>query len=107
MSQWPEDLEALPEYKPFKDRATELVVDAGVLLWGGRVVIPFQVRSRILEELHMAHVGMSRMKMLARAFFWWPGMDKEVEEMVKTCDTCVEFAPDPQRSLLHPWEKAD
>ena len=105
--QWPEDLEVDEGLKPYKERELELTVELDVVLWGGRVIIPVNLRPKILEELHLAHAGMSRMKMLARAYCWWPGMDKEIENMVRNCDVCLEVAQSPHKTLLHPWEKAE
>ena len=103
---WPESLEISEEIRAFSTRKQELSVEDGVVLWGGRAVIPENLKCKVLEELHMAHVGMAKMKMLARAYCWWPGMDKDVEHMVDTCTTCAKLMPDPKRSILHPWEKA-
>ncbi len=30
------------------------------------------------------------MKSLARSYIWWPNMDKEIEEVVKSCHSCLE-----------------
>ena len=39
-----------------------------------RIVVPKAIREQLLSELHKAHVGMERMKKLARRFIWWPGI---------------------------------
>lgn len=46
----------------------------GCLLWGSRVIVPPPGQAQVMEELHDAHPGVSRMKSLARLFGWWPGM---------------------------------
>ena len=79
-------------------------MEGGCLLWGGRVLIPLVLRPSLLTELHSDHTGASRMKELARSYLWWPGMDKELENLVKTCSLCMEHRPMPQKAELHPWE---
>ena len=68
------------------------------------MVVPPQVREEVMLELHEAHPGMARMKSLARQYVWWPGIDADLEQKVKTCkvcqSTCNSLAPVP----LHPWE---
>ena len=51
---------------------TELMVHQGYILWGIRVVIPDKLQDRVLEKLHDGHLGVVKMKVLARSYVWWP-----------------------------------
>ena len=44
------------------------------------------------------------MKGLARSFVWWPGIDKQIEERVASCETCQPFRNSQPPVPLHPWE---
>ena len=92
------------ELNPFFSKKTELSVEDGCVLWGARVVVPPQGRSKILTELHEAHPGESRMKALARSYVWWPGMDQDIVKEVKRCDKCQSHQRAPAEAPLHPWE---
>ena len=73
-------------------------------MWRIRVVIPMKLRDRVLEELHDGHLGIVKMKRLARSHVWWPGMDKEIEEVTYTCQGCQRMKENPKLSTLHPRE---
>ena len=92
------------QLKPYLHCFTELSVASGCLLRGSRVIVPLQGRSTILSQLHEAHQGMSKMKSLARSYFWWPGLDKEIEDLVKKCKRCQELRALPPQTPVHPWE---
>ncbi|XP_054257479.1 uncharacterized protein K02A2.6-like [Macrosteles quadrilineatus] len=69
-------------------RRDELSVENQCVLWGSRVVVPEKLRSAVIQLLHDQHPGINRMKMLARSFVWWPGIDKTIEETVLSCHVC-------------------
>jgi len=71
-------------------------------LWGIRVVIPTGLRTKVLEELHHMHTGIVKMKSLARLHVWWPGLDKDIEEMCKQCTPCLQKQHNPSSAPLHP-----
>ena len=93
-----------PELQPFTQCYTELSVIDGCLLRGSRVIIPPQGREYVLSQLHDTHPGISRMKGLARSYVWWPGLDKDIENVVKHCNTCQTHLPTPPQTIIHPWE---
>ena len=80
----------------------ELTGEAECLLWGSRVVIPFQHREQVLQELHVSHPGMCCMKALAHSYVWWPGLDQDIEKLVKACSSCVQVKAVSGVAPLHP-----
>ena len=71
-----------PDFKPYFQRKDELAAVDGILTWGMRVVVPPASRAQILKILHDTHIGISRMKALARSYVLWPGIDTSIEEEV-------------------------
>ena len=91
-------------FKPFKSRKDELSIEQGCVIWGNRVVIPSYLQHRVLSDLHESHPGISRMKALARSYFWWPDMDKKIEEIVSNCLDCQKHQSMPPSAPVHHWE---
>ena len=72
-------------------------------MWGHRVVVTESLRELLLKELHV-HMGVVRMKTLARSFIWWPKIDQDIENMSKSCELCLKAADNPPKANLHVWE---
>ena len=87
----------------YRSKIAELMVEEGCLLWGGRVVIPQSLKDVIKAELHKEHLGISKMKALARGHVWWAGIDKELESLAKSCAECAAVKQSPAKAPLHPW----
>ena len=100
---WPDSTETSEELQPYVRRKLELSVEGGCVLWGCRVVVPGKGRERALQMLHEAHPGAARMKLLARGYLWWPALDREIEDRVKSCLVCQTTRKDPPVTPLHPW----
>ncbi len=96
--------EMTDNFKPYLVRQNELTVQSGCLLWGYRVIIPPPLRNFLLKELHSGHVGIVRMKEIARSYFWWPGIDAEIEKEARGCPDCKNVRNMPQIAPLHPWD---
>ena len=91
------------ELKPFSARSQELTLEGDCIMWGIRVIIPKKFQNYVLEELHNEDIGMSRMKSLARSYVWWPGLDKDIEDLAKSCLACQSHKHAPAVAPLHPW----
>ena len=71
---------------------------------GIRVFIPKKFRAHVLTELHQGHIGIVKMKALARSHVYWPGIDHDIEEMVKGCKNCIAVGRNPPKVSTHYWE---
>lgn len=91
------------EYLPYEK---ELCTAESVLLRGDRLVVPAELRSRVLELAHEAHPGSDAMKHRLRKKVWWPRMDKDVEKVAKQCKECILVsrlgAPEPMKRTRMP-----
>ncbi|XP_052751530.1 uncharacterized protein K02A2.6-like [Galleria mellonella] len=90
--------------KPFYNRRTELYVEHGCILYKYRVVIPSKLQQQILSEIHEGHLGVIKMKSIARNYVYWPGIDLDIERVGRECEACRNVRDAPPRSSLHPWE---
>ncbi|XP_053692131.1 uncharacterized protein K02A2.6-like [Sabethes cyaneus] len=77
---------------------------AGCLVYEHRVIIPRSLQATILKDLHVGHLGIVKMKGLARSFVYWPGIDSDIERTAKMCYECAKNANDPPKFRDHVWE---
>lgn len=89
---------------PYKGQEAELTLQGGCIYKGIRIIIPISLRRRILDELHTAHIGIVKMKALARSYCYWIGIDFDIETVVKECRDCARVANEPTKIPVHPWE---
>lgn len=62
------------------------------------MVIPQVYQQKVLEELHGGHLGVVKMKTLARSHVWWPHIDKDIEGATQHCGGCQMMKGDPKLS---------
>ncbi|BHF84507.1 hypothetical protein SprV_0902765800 [Sparganum proliferum] len=84
-------------------RASLSVVDS-CLMFADRMVIPSSTRPIVLRQFHAAHPGTSRMKSIARSFAYWPGIDGDIDDLVRRCSRCQQAAKMPPRQPPVPWQ---
>ncbi|KAF2890905.1 hypothetical protein ILUMI_15268 [Ignelater luminosus] len=47
------------------------------------------------------------MKALARSYCWWPSLDADLEELARSCATCLEMRSDPLKTTLTKWPQTN
>ncbi|CAB0012072.1 unnamed protein product, partial [Nesidiocoris tenuis] len=77
----------------------------GKIVKGIRTVIPSSLKKYILKELHLGHLGSTKMKTLARQYCYWEGIDAAIETLAKSCESCHNKLQNPAQEY-HPWEPA-
>ncbi|XP_018365759.1 PREDICTED: uncharacterized protein K02A2.6-like, partial [Trachymyrmex cornetzi] len=94
------------DVKEFSNKANKISIESELLMWGYRIIVPFKFRKALLEEIHGAHLGIAKMKAVARQYVWWPKIDKEIEGYVKQCEACRAMASNPSKSPLVKFPEA-
>ena len=83
----------------------------GVLLRENRVIVPTALRMKVLKLLHASHIGMTRMKSLARSHVWWHNIEADIERCFKQYKPCAETAPNQPHNIFtwpvpdKPWQR--
>ena len=47
-----------------------------------------QTETSSLDLLYDGHLGVMKMKAVARSYVWWPGIGQEIEDLAKSCSGC-------------------
>lgn len=74
------------------NQRSEIIVNGGVIYFGDRVIIPKVLRKLIVNSLHETHIGMTKMYLKARNFYYWPGMKSYIENFASACHVCLKFS---------------
>lgn len=103
---WPDKENLAREVLPYYNKLEQLHVELGCVFWGYRIIIPAKLRSSMLKELHLSHLGVNKCKAIARSYFWWPNLDLDVEKMCSNCKICTTFRNNPPKITFNPWPLA-
>ena len=82
------------QLRPYRQIKNELTVKDCMILKGNKLIIPAALQKRVLDLAHESHQGIVKTKQLLREKVWWPNIDKDVFDLIKTCHACqVTFVP--------------
>ena len=57
---------------------------------------------KVLEQIHQRHLGTSKCQYRARQCVYWPGINKDMKQLVEACHTCQRHWPQEPRQPLKP-----
>ena len=92
-----------PDVRPYWGVRSMLSVDDGLLVYGSRLVIPSDMRRDVLRQLHASHQGVERTRRRARLCVYWPGIDRDVKNIVSACHVCRALQPSQPREPM--WQE--
>ena len=108
---WPSSIKGLhQDLRPFWSIRDDISFMDGLLMCGSRIIIPAVARKRTLDTIHEGHQGEVKCTLKAKSAVYWPGMYKEISEMVQKCDACQTHANAQAKCPMiamevppHPW----
>ena len=108
---WPDKSNLSGTVGMYWQHQSHLTIEAGIILYDGRLLIPSSLRQTILDRIHSGHQGITKCRMRARQSVWWPGINREIEDLVKNCKMCIKTLNNPPEPLIptptpqFPWQK--
>ena len=110
-SSWPEKGSLIGPIKKYHSVASEISIVNDLLMRGNRIIIPTSLREEMLDKIHLGHQGINKCRERARQSLWWPGLSKEIEELIKNCSECSKAQLQRAQPMIPsvlpdlPWQK--
>lgn len=102
-SSWPQKKHLSDRILPFHHVRHDLTFDNGLLARSDtRLVVPAAMRKTILKVAHTGHPGIVRAKRQLRRVYWWPGMDSDIENLVRYCTACGDSSKSHKPTVVPP-----
>ncbi|XP_037501427.1 uncharacterized protein LOC119375321 [Rhipicephalus sanguineus] len=89
---WPRKQNMPLSMAPFWAHRAEFSIGDGLLLCGGRLLVPASLPKHVLFLIHDGHIGLNRCRAITGGAVWWPTTGTQIKSMVENCPNCV-----PQR----------
>ena len=81
-----EDRSMAPEH--YRQQFENISTRWGLTFINDKIIVPIELRKKLLNTLHFGHAGTTKMAAEAN-IFWWPNITKDIEEKVKNCVACL------------------
>lgn len=111
---WPKHLNKTPtELKSFyKLKSVITLANDGLLYKDNKIIIPKLWRNKILCDIHTGHLGISKCIQRASCAVFWPGINTDIEYLVRKCEICNKYSNSnrkeqmiPHEIIKKPWQK--
>ena len=76
----------------------------GIVFVGDKLLVLKELRPYMLQKIHETHLGMKKCKSRACEIMYWPGMSRDMEEIVSRCKVCAKYQSNNQREPMIPHE---
>ncbi|UYV70957.1 K02A2.6-like [Cordylochernes scorpioides] len=83
---------------------SDYTLNEEILFKNDKVVVPKSLQLEVLKDLHSTHLGIVKMKQLARRYCTWKNIDKDIENLVKSCKDCLYTQNNPPKAPVYHWD---
>lgn len=102
---WPDHKVDIPDIiKPYWGYKDDLAINYDLVWRGNRVVIPKDLRKEMLKNVHVGHLGIDKCKLRIRETMFWPNINTQLEDYIKSCQPCLYNKNENRRETMIPHE---
>lgn len=107
---WPIKDRLTTALKPYWCERASLTVVNNLLVKESRIIIPSVMRLEVLDKIHEGHQGVTKCRARAKGAVWWPGLSREIQDMVSNCKICAKHQEVKKEPLIptpmpeRPWQ---
>ena len=82
-----------------------------LILKATRILIPSSLRLEVLDKIHQGHQGIVKCRARAKESVWWPGLSREIQDMIQGCRICLQHKVNTPEPLIpskfteRPWQE--
>ena len=88
---FPCDKKNLPtDLQEFLNHREALSIENGLITCGNRIIVPNEMRAKMLQYIHEGHQGKERCLLRARNTVFWPKITYDIQELIERCIICQE-----------------
>lgn len=108
---WPNRKDLPLDLRSYYEHRFDFSLFDDLLLKDIRIVIPKTLQKEVLEFIHTGHQGIVKCKRRASTSVWWISSNKQIEDIVTGCRTCIEHRSNRKEPYFEddfperPWEK--
>lgn len=100
---WPKKEEIDNVLLPYFKKERSLALDNGCIFYGNLIVIPSKLQNIVLQLLHENHIGIVKMKLIARSYVWWLTLQNDIESFAQNCEICQQTRSVPKEIVKTKW----
>src|SRR5436190_5546137 len=100
-----------PEVKAYYKVKDEISYENGLLFFRNKIIVPSVLRQSMLNLVHESHLGVVKCKARARQILYWPNINRDIENLVLSCQICEKYrfsnSKEPllkHESASRPWQ---
>ena len=93
--------------KQYWSRKDTLHEADGFFYVGDRLGVPTRERRSMIKIIHNEHLGIEKCLDRAKQSVYWPGLKRDLEECISSCNVCAKHQQRQQRNFLLPHAVPD
>lgn len=103
---WPTSINKVnSNLKPYYKLKAEITHGTNELLYmAQRIIIPNNLRNKILNHIHTGHFGITKCIQKAKNYVYWPNIVNNIENLVSRCAICNKYQNSNKKEPMQPHD---